>query len=45
MAIARFDWSMTWIQNGKEDRASGQDLFVFQQRGAAWIAIERVMLY
>jgi hypothetical protein len=45
MAIARFDWSMTWIQNGKEDRASGQDLFVFQQRGASWIAVERIMLY
>jgi hypothetical protein len=44
-AIARFDWSMTWIQNGKEDRASGQDLFVFQQRGADWIAVERIMLY
>jgi hypothetical protein len=45
MAIARFDWSMTWIQNGKEDRASGQDMFVFQQRGTQWIAVERVMLY
>jgi hypothetical protein len=44
-AIARFDWSMTWIQNGKEDRASGQDMFVFQQRGTQWIAVERVMLY
>lgn len=31
-AVARFDWSMVWIQNGKSDRASGQDLYVFQQR-------------
>ena len=44
-AVARFDWSMTWNQNGKEDRASGQDMFVFQQRGTQWIAVERVMLY
>jgi ketosteroid isomerase-like protein len=44
-AVARFDWSMAWIQNGKTDRASGQDLFVFQKRGTRWVAIERVMLY
>lgn len=43
-AVARFDWSMVWNQNGKADRASGQDLFVFQQRDAQWIAVERVML-
>jgi hypothetical protein len=30
-AVTRLDWSMVWIQNGKIDRASGQDLFVFQQ--------------
>ena len=45
IAVARFDWSMTWIQHGKTDRASGQDLFVFQQRGTRWVAVERVMLY
>lgn len=44
-AVARFDWSMAWMQNGKPDRASGQDLFVFQRRGDRWIAVERVMLY
>jgi hypothetical protein len=44
-AVARFDWSMAWIQDTKTERASGQDLFVFQQRGTRWVAVERVMLY
>ena len=43
-AVARFDWTMAWAQNGIADRGSGQDLFVFQQRGTRWIAVERVML-
>jgi hypothetical protein len=36
---------MAWIQDSKADRASGQELFVFQRRGTQWVAIERVMLY
>jgi hypothetical protein len=44
-AVARFDWSMTWIQDSKADRASGQELLVFQRRGTQWVAIERVMFY
>ena len=43
-AVARFDWTMAWTQNGVADRASGHDLFVFQQRGSRWMAVERVML-
>lgn len=44
-AVARFDWSMAWIQGGKADRGSGQELLVFQRQGPRWVAIERVMLY
>ena len=44
-AVARCDWSMAWIQDSKADRASGQELFVFQRRGTQWVAIERLMLY
>ena len=44
-AVARYDWSMAWIQDGKADRASGQELLVFQRRGSHWVAIESVMLY
>ena len=44
-AVARFDWSMAWIQDSKADRASGQELLVFQRQGTRWVAIERVMLY
>jgi hypothetical protein len=44
-AVATFDWSMTWEQNGKQDSASGHDMFVFEWRGSAWIAVLRLMLF
>ena len=44
-AIAGFDWSMTWVQNGKTDQGSGQDMFVFERRRDRWIAVLRVMLF
>jgi hypothetical protein len=44
-AVAGFDWSMTWVQNGETDRGSGQDLFVFERRGDRWLAVLRVMLF
>ena len=44
-AVAGFDWSMSWIQDGKTDQGSGQDMFVFERRGDRWIAVLRVMLY
>jgi hypothetical protein len=44
-AVAGFDWSMAWIQNGKTDQGSGQDMFVFERRGDRWIAVARAMLY
>ena len=44
-AIATYDWSMTWDQAGKQDSATGQDMFVFERRESVWIAVLRVMLF
>ena len=44
-AIAGFNWSMTWVQNGKTDQGSGQDMFVFERREDRWIAVLRMMLF
>ena len=44
-AIATYDWFMSWEQAGKQDKASGQDLFVFERRSLGWIAVLRLMLY
>ncbi len=44
-AIAGFDWSMTWVQDGKTDQGSGQDMFVFERRTDRWVAVLRVMLF
>lgn len=44
-AAAGFDWSMTWVQNGKTDSGSGQDMFVFERRKDRWVVILRIMLY
>jgi hypothetical protein len=44
-AVAGFDWSMTWIQNGKSDHGTGHDMFVFERRGDRWIAVLRAMLF
>jgi hypothetical protein len=43
-AVAGFDWTMTWIQNGKTDQAKGQDLFFFERHGDTWKAVLRVTL-
>ena len=32
-AVARYDWSMAWIQDSKANRASGQELFVVSTAG------------
>ena len=44
-AVVTYDWSMTWEQAGKQDGASGQDMFVFERRESKWIAVLRAMLY
>ena len=44
-AIAAYDWKMTWEQAGKQDAASGQDMFIFERRRDGWIAIARLMIF
>jgi len=44
-AVACFDWSMTWEQNGKRESGKGQDMFVFELRDSKWIAVFRLMLF
>ena len=44
-AVAGYDWTMTWLSGGKTSRESGHDLFQFQRRGSAWVAVMRVMLF
>ena len=44
-AVPGFDWSMTWVQNGKTEQGRGQDMFVFERRGERWIAVLRLMLF
>jgi hypothetical protein len=44
-AAAVYDWSMIWKQNGKTERGSGQDMFVFQRQESRWTAVLRVMLF
>ncbi len=45
VAVASYDWSMTWEQGGKAESGSGQDMFVFERRDSEWIAVMRVMLF
>ena len=45
-AVATYDWSMTWEeQAGKQASGSGQDMFVFEQRGSQWVAVLRLILF
>jgi hypothetical protein len=44
-ATACYDWSMTWEQNGKQESASGHEMFVFELRDSKWIAVLRLMLF
>jgi hypothetical protein len=45
VAVAAYDWSMTWEQGGRTESGSGQDMFVFERRSSGWIAVMRVMLF
>jgi hypothetical protein len=46
-AIAHYRWEMVWTSGGKQDRASGNDLFIFsrQPRSDRWKAVWRTMLF
>ena len=44
-ACASYDWSMSWEQAGKQESASGHEMFVFELRNGQWIAVVRVILF
>ena len=46
-AIAHYRWEMIWTSGGKQDRASGHDLFVFvrEPESGRWRAVWRTMVF
>lgn len=43
-AVATYSWQLTYDQNGKEHKDSGNDLFVFTRSDGRWRAVCRVMI-
>ena len=43
-AVATYSWQLTYDQNGKEHKDSGNDLFVFARADGRWHAVCRVMI-
>ena len=43
-AVVTFRYEMVYERSGERYRASGRDLWVFQNQGKAWIAVWRTML-
>lgn len=44
MAVLNFGYEMVYELSGKWSRATGRDLWVFQQQGNAWLAVWGTML-
>lgn len=44
IAVVTFRYDMVYERSGKRSRSSGRDLWVFQNRDGAWIAVWRTML-
>lgn len=46
-AVAHYRWEMVWTSGGKQDRASGHDLFVFvrESESGRWKAVWRTMVF
>jgi hypothetical protein len=46
-AIVHYRWEMVWTSGGKQDRASGHDLFVFVRESGSgrWKAVWRTMVF
>ena len=45
-AIVHYRWKMVWTSGGKQDRASGHDLFIFERaESGRWKAVWRTMLF
>ena len=43
VAIAQYPFEMTYRRDGSAWRSTGRDVWVFEQRGADWIAVWRTM--
>ena len=43
-AVMTFTYEMLYTRSGERYRASGRDIWIFQKRGAAWVAVWRTML-
>ena len=43
-AVATYDWTMAYEQDGKTNHDSGQDMFVFRRSGSQWVAVLRLIL-
>lgn len=43
-AVATYDWTISYERDGKMNRDSGQEMFVFTRRASRWVAVLRVML-
>jgi hypothetical protein len=43
-AVVSFRYEMVYERSGERYRATGRDLWVFQNQGGAWIAVWRTML-
>ncbi len=43
-AVVTFRYDMVYERSGERYRSRGRDLWVFQRRGSAWIAVWRTML-
>ena len=46
-AVAHYRWDMVWTSGGKQDRASGHDLFVLAREleSGRWKAVWRTMVF
>jgi hypothetical protein len=45
IAVATYDWAMTYEQKGETKSEKGQDMFVFARTGLGWLAVFRLVLF
>ncbi len=45
IAVATYDWAMTYEQKGQTKTEKGHDMFVFTRNGPAWLAVFRLVLF
>jgi|SRR5271165_3277382 len=45
VAVAAYDWAMTYEQKGETKSEKGQDMFVLHRSQGAWIAVSRLILF